>query len=169
MLQVQLEAAIRSTMTVSADDSMPRLAIVAGSRGLHYSDQRFKKPLYILLGLTGFVILLACTNIATLLLARGAQRQREMSVRLALGASRSRIVRQLLTEACYLPQWVELLVLYLVTLGATFCLIFLPTRGNVTTSIRHLFGLSLVSRLLLHSPPEFSLVLLQRSMLRGRS
>jgi hypothetical protein len=51
----------------------------------------FKKPVYVLMTLTGFVLLLACANIANLLLARGAQRQREMSVRLALGAGRGRV------------------------------------------------------------------------------
>jgi predicted permease len=85
-----------------AATEMPRLLIAPGRRGDTNWARYYKRSLYLLWAVGGLVLLLACANVATLLLARARARLKEIALRLALGAGRGRLLRQLLTESALL-------------------------------------------------------------------
>ena len=124
--------------------------VVAGSKGLSQARDKFSKQLWILTAVVGLLLLIGCASVANLLLVRASVRAKEVAVRLAMGASRWRLIRQFLTESLLLAFTGALLGLILASWGSRLLLLMAsegtgPIPINVSLNLRILVFTMLVA------------------------
>jgi predicted permease len=132
------------------------MEIMPGSKGRSNLRRTYAKPLFALMGIVGLVLLIACSNLANLLIARASARQKEIAVRLALGAGRAGLIRQLLLESLVLAAMGGILGIGLAVLMDKALIGFLPSGHTPLslsstpdwTVLSFTFGVSLVAGVL---------------------
>jgi predicted permease len=118
-MQVLYRFTIEERAATSKDSLVRQLTVEveAAATGMSHVRDAYGKPLVLLMCVVGVLLLLACVNMASMLLARGASRQRELAVRAGLGATRGRLVRQMLTEGVILSSTGTLVGVFLAYFG----------------------------------------------------
>jgi predicted permease len=139
-----------------------RLEVFAANAGISSLRFLFGRALLVLMAAVGLVLLAACANLANLLLARGAARRRETALRISLGATRARLVRQALTESLLLAAWGSALGIFFAVWGERAILGFLPAEASEPLAtapdaavLAFTVGISLVAALLFGLAPAW--------------
>ncbi|HWR54119.1 MAG TPA: ABC transporter permease, partial [Bryobacteraceae bacterium] len=123
-----MESSFRGTWAAQPEnpEAAPTLRLQDASAGIGSLRREFGNPLSLLFALVGFVLLIACANIANLMLARADTRRREVALRLSLGCSRERLMRQFFTESALLAACGGLLSLAVAYATANFAVTLMP-------------------------------------------
>lgn len=155
--QSQEEAERRTVQNARGVNRAQPIILMPAARGYSSIRNRLERPLIILMIVVGLVLLIACANVANLMLARGAARAREVAVRLAVGARRSQLTSQFMVESVVIALAGGIAGLAFSFLGVRVLLQYLPQAGfgraslNVTPDLRLLgftFAVSLITGVL---------------------